>query len=386
MISLTDAQDRLLGLAAPLPAERVALEEAVGRYLSAPLTALRSHPFADVSAMDGYALADPGPWRVTTSIAAQSRTPISLRPGEAARIFTGAPLPTGADRILIQEDAIRDGDLLSTKASPAAGAWVRHQGTDFAEGAALVGAGALVTPPVIALAAMAGHGALDVHCRPAVAIIVTGSELAPAGSGGDALPDSNGPMLAAMVAAVRCACKAPLHVPDDAVTIREALDRAANSDVIVLTGGASVGDHDLVRRALEAGGWRVAFHRIAVKPGKPTMVATRGHQIAIGLPGNPVAAYVIATLLLLPLLRRLGGAAAPLPVITRAPLAGPLGPGDARAQYLRGQRCADGTVRAIGSQDSAALRTLAAADVLIVREINAPGLATGDAADCIAIA
>lgn len=376
LLSVEDAQARILDLVTPLPTESCPLAAAHGRWLATPLLARRTQPWADLSAMDGYALTGDGPWQVVRDIPAESRDPGTLAPGEAARIFTGAPLPTGADRILIQENAERDGDHLTATTPASPGQWIRPRANEFHEGALLADSGSAVTAGLIGLAASAGHGTLEVRRRPRVALIATGSELVVPGDRSEGLPSANSPMLAAVFAPVADVTDRGI-VGDDLAAIRAYIAGSAIADVIVLTGGASVGDHDLVRPALEAEGWAIAFHKVAMKPGKPLMIATRGDQIAFGLPGNPVSAYVTALLFVLPPLRRLAGAAAPLPPPHTAILAAPLAAGGPRTEYLRGAMTADGRVQAIGSQDSAALSALARADCLIRRDSNAPPASEG---------
>ncbi len=376
LISLEDAQSTVLALARVGEIVELPLHAARG-WLAAPLVARRTQPWADLSAMDGYALgAGDGPWRVTHAIPAESRAPGMLAAGESARIFTGAPLPIGAGRILIQENASIDGDRLTATDMPSAGRWVRPMGSDFAAGDALIDAGAAITPGLIALAASAGHAALPCHRQANVAIIATGSELVVAGSGSDGLPSSNNPMLAAMLAPLASTVTDVGPIGDDLGLIGStiaAFEQGNNPPaLLILTGGASVGDHDLVRPALEAQGWTIDLHKIAMKPGKPLIVAHKGPHIALGLPGNPVSAFVTATLFALPLLRKMAGCPDPLPHHDAAPLAAPLPAGSNRTEYLRGRRTADGSIEAIGRQDSAALLTLARADVLIRLDIDAP--------------
>lgn len=390
LISLEDAQAAVLALAHPGPRVDLHLHEARG-WLAAPLVARRTQPWADISAMDGYALgAGDGPWQVVSTIPAEHRAPGTLSAGEAARIFTGAPLPAGADRILIQEDATVDGTLLTATEHPAPGRWIRRRGSDFTEGAALAAPGAAVTPGLIALAASADHATLPCHRRPAVTIVATGSELVPPGSGETGLPSANGAMLAALVAPWAATVNDRGIAPDALPAIAALIDdfAATHSDpaLLLLSGGASVGDHDLVRPALEAAGWTIALHRVAMKPGKPLIVAHRDGLVALGLPGNPVSAFATATLFALPVLRAMAGCPDPLPRHETAPLATPLPAGSNRTEYLRGRRNPDGSIAPAGSQDSAALFTLAGANVLIRLDRDAPPQDMGASARYIPIA
>jgi len=393
MIAVAEAQARILALGSPLAIEQVPLAEAAGRWAAGTIHARRNQPAADLSAMDGYALRFaelPGPWRVIGESAAGAGFDRALAPGEAARIFTGAPLPDGADTILVQEEAARDGDTLRLDGEGPghAGIHVRTRASDFAEGAALIAAGSLLSGPRIALAAIGGHGALPVRRRPRVMLISTGDELVPpdAPTPGVMLPASNAPMLAALLDPRRVTVEDAGIVPDRLEALVDAFRTAAShSDVIVTTGGASVGDRDLVRPALEAAGATLDFWKVAMRPGKPLMAGRLGDAVVIGLPGNPVSAYVTATLFLLPLLAHLGGAAEPLPVARGAVLADALPAVGVRADYLRG-RTEGNRVRPLRGQDSAALLMLAEADALIARPPHAPPADAGDTVQIISLA
>ncbi len=390
LLAVPAAQARVLALAEPLPIETVALGAAAGRWAAADVIARRDQPSFDLSAMDGYAIAFaamPGPWTVVRENVAGALPGGAIGVGEAVRIFTGAALPPGADSILVQEEAARDGATLRLAGDgPArAGANVRRRAGDFAAGAVLVAAGTRLTPARIALAAAGGHGMLAVRRRPRVALVSTGDELVAPGAAtpGTSLPSSNAPLLAALLATRAVDVTDLGIVRDDRALLAEAFARAAAAaDVVVTTGGASVGDHDLVRPALADAGATLDFWRVAMKPGKPLMAGRLGTAIMLGLPGNPVAAAVTAQLFLLPLLARLGGAADPLPRTHRATLAGPLPSTAGRAEYLRGYRQADGVV-APAVQDSAGLAILAAAELLIVRPPHAPALAGGDSVEIL---
>jgi molybdopterin molybdotransferase len=389
LLPLAEAQVRLLATLAPLPVEDAPLAAAAGRFAAAPVAARRTQPAADLSSMDGYAIrfADlPGPWRVTGEAAA-GRTPApAIAAGEAARIFTGAPLPAGADTVLIQEDTARDGDRLTLTDTPPArrGSFVRYRGAEFVTGAPLIPAGARLTPARLALAATAGHATVAVHRRPRVALLATGDELVPPGEEGG-LPASNGAMLAAMLDGLAIVSDHGI-VRDDRAAIAAALAAGArDADILVTTGGASVGDHDLVRPALADAGATIDFWRVAMKPGKPLMAGRLGDTLVLGLPGNPVSAFVTAFLFLLPAARALAGAADPLPVTQRLPLAAAIPANRARADHLRARLDPEG-LRIISPQDSAALVALAAATHLIVRAPHAAPLATGAMVDAYAIA
>ncbi len=390
-LTVAEAQSRVLALAPKLPSERVPLVAAAGRWAIRDIVARRTQPAADLSAMDGFALRFaelPGPWRITGESAAGTAPGQPLAPGEAVRIFTGAPLPAGADTILIQEDARWDDCTLHLAgAGPAqSGAYVRAAGADFAAGDRLVAAGDPLTPARIALAAMGGHGFLPVARRLRVASLSTGNELVAPGESPEGLPASNAPMLAAMLARLPVEFNDCGIIRDDLDALTAALRAAAaRADIVVTTGGASVGDHDLVRPALEAAGVTLDFWRVAMKPGKPLVAGRLGNATVLGLPGNPVSAYVTAWLFLVPLIRHAMGAADPLPPVRTSPLVAPLTAGGNRAEYVRARRERDG-VRPLHEQDSAMLRALADADTLIVRAPHQPSAEAGEMVEIMDIA
>ncbi|MFN3592379.1 MAG: molybdopterin molybdotransferase MoeA, partial [Thermaurantiacus sp.] len=274
LLRLEEAQARLLALAEPLDVEQRALGEAAGGWLATGLHARLTHPPADVSAMDGWALrfADlPGPFRPVGAAAAGVPFAGSVGPGEAARIFTGAHLPAGADTVAVQEDmAEEDGLLRLTGAGPEApGQHIRRRGQDMSEGAPLLAAGERLTPARIGLLAAAGHARLAVRRRPRVALVATGSELVPPGQmpGVGQVVSSNSAMLAALMAPEGVEVHDIGILPDEPLALGRAFSTAvAGADVLVTIGGASVGDHDLVRPVLHALGCEIEFWRIAIKP------------------------------------------------------------------------------------------------------------------------
>ena len=381
-LPLEEAQARLLALIEPLPVERVDSDSLLGRYLAEPLLARRTQPACDLSAMDGYAvLADDlsGPWDVIGESAAGHPFAGTVERGKAVRIATGAVMPAGGDAVILQEDLRRDGERLHLTGTPPTppGKHIRRAGMDFREGHALLPASTRFGPAQIALAIAGGHRHVPVHARPTLAILDSGDELASEGSdcGLHQIPASNGAMLAALAAPYAASIQRLGPVPDRMEALSEALARAKDADVIVTSGGASVGDHDLVRPALEAWGAQIDFWRVAIKPGKPILVARRGAQLVIGLPGNPVSSHVTAFLFLLPVLRALQGAAAPLPRRIATRLAAPLAPGGSRREFLRASWNGH-EIAALALQDSGALSSLAAANALIDRPAKAvPGLA-----------
>jgi molybdopterin molybdotransferase len=393
LLPLTEAQARMLALAAPLPTEDTALADAAGRWLAADIGARVDHPFADLSAMDGYAIRFdelPGPWRVVQEVAAGAMPAGPLAPGEAARIFTGAALPDGADTILVQEEAARDGDILrlSGEGPPAKGAHVRRKGANFRVGDPILRAGERLTAPRIGLAAMAGHATLPVRRRSRIALISTGNELAAPGAPlrPGQIYESNAAMLAALLAGEPVELRSRNIIADDFAPLSARISAAAaECDILVTTGGASVGDHDLVRPALEAAGAKLDFWRVAMKPGKPIMAGRLGDSVVLGLPGNPVSAFVTALLFLKPLVAALGGPADPLPRTVRLPLGAPVPANGGRLDFLRAT-IEDGTVHPLTAQDSAALTGLARADALLVRPSHAPAAEPGMFADVLIIA
>ncbi len=393
LLPVEEAQARLIGLRQPLASENVALSESLGRYLSSDVVAQRDQPAAPLSAMDGYAVRFddlPGPWTVVGESAAGTVPDRPVHPGEAMRIFTGAIVPPGADTVIVQEDVtLVDGRLRMTGDGPgAAGRHIRLRAADFAVGATMLRAGTRLTPGAIAAAAMSGAGQVSVGTRPRVAILTTGDELVQPGRelALGQIPDSNGVMLAAMLQGEVAEAILPHHVRDDREILSKILkDMARRHDVIVTVGGASVGDHDHVRGALEDAGGSIDFWRIAMRPGKPLIAGRIGDALLVGLPGNPSSAFVTATMFLLPLVRHLAGAQDPLPVIHCAPLAEPLAAGGTRRDYLRA-RLESGRLFPSFGQESGLTLPLASANALLIRAIGAPARNAGEMADYILVA
>jgi molybdopterin molybdotransferase len=393
LLPVEEAQARLLALREPLGPENIAFSESLGRYVSQELIARRDQPAAPLSAMDGYAVrfADlPGPWTIIGESAAGSVPSAPVGKGEAMRIFTGAWLPDGADTVIIQEDVTTEGTSLrlSTADTIQPGQHIRARASDFATGTTLVPAGTRLTPGAIAAAIMSGAEQLAVGRRPRVAILTTGDELVQPGHAlaPGQIPDSNGTMLAAMLAGEPAVATLPLHIRDDRTILSRVLkDLARRHDVIVTVGGASVGDHDHVRGALDDAGGQLDFWKIAMRPGKPLIAGSIGDALLLGLPGNPSSAFVTATLFLIPLVRYLAGAATPLPAIHQAPLAAALGAGAKRRDYLRA-RLDRGALTVFDGQDSGRTVPLVEANALVIREIGAAARNSGELADYIAIA
>ena len=382
MISPDDALVRVLALAEPVEIETVPLLQAAGRWAVEPIIALREQPARALSAMDGYAVrySDlPGAWQVIGESAAGFPYAGSVAAKQATRISTGAAVPDGCDTIIIQEDVVRNEDTLSLtgKGPQAKGEHVRTAGSDFSNGQTLVDAGEMLTPARIGLAAIGGYGALAVRRRLRVAIISTGDELVQPGMdpGTDRLPASNGVMLAAMLGALPVEVTDFGIVRDDYGALFAAFVRVADYDIVVTTGGASVGDHDLVQPALIGAGATIDFWKIALRPGKPLMAGRLGKAVVIGLPGNPVSAFVTAILFLKPLMAHMLGAKYAAPTRLTATLAVDMPAVGARTDYVRA-RWVDGRVTPLPS-DSGMLMPLAAAGALMIRPALAPAASIG---------
>lgn len=390
LLPVAEAQRRLLALAPTIDTEQLAVIEAAGRYLRAPVVAQRSQPAQDLSAMDGYAIrfADmPGPWRVIGESAAGHCHDGAIDAGEAVRIFTGAPMPPGADTVLVQEEAERDGALLRLAGEGPRYRTrnVRARGLDFHASDVLAATGDRLTPARLALIATGGARTVTVSRRIRIALAATGDELVEPGSGGGTgLPESNRLMLRAMLADLPVEFVDLGILPDRLDVLSEAFANV-RADMLVTTGGASVGDHDLVRPALEAAGTAIDFWRIALRPGKPMMAGRRDDCVVVGLPGNPVSAFVTGMLFVRPLAAAIAGARDPLPQTTRATLGEPLPANNERTDYLRAE-LRGGLLYTAAIQDSSMLATLARATCLILREPYAPPAAIGESAEILPIA
>ncbi len=380
-IPLEEAQARLLAMAEPLGAETMPTEQALGRFLAQQPIARRSQPAADLSAMDGYAMhADDlaGPWSIVGESAAGRPFDGALAKSEAVRISTGAILPEGAGAILIRENAVLEGDLLRATGEPSP-RHIRRAGFDFRENEPLLQRGLPLTPARIALLLASGNPHVAAGCRPSLAVLDSGDELAadPENCAAHQIPASNGAMLVAMTSPLVSDVRRIGPVPDQMEALLAALEQAETADVLVTSGGASVGEHDLVRPALERWGAAIEFWRVAIKPGKPLLVARRGRQLILGLPGNPVSCFVTALLFLLPLLRRLGGSDRPVSLGLKLKLGKPLPPTGDRMEFVRAGYGLGGVIP-LDEQDSSALASLAAANCLICRPANAPAAEHGD--------
>jgi molybdopterin molybdotransferase len=391
LLSVEEALVRVLDGVEPLPAEDVPIAEACGRVLAADLAALRSQPPAAVSAMDGYAVRAADVARGTAElkligeVAAGKPFEGTVGPGEAARIFTGGVVPPGADAVIVQEQTERRGDTVIISGSAQPGKHIRREALDFARGNVLVRAGRRLSARDVALAAAMNHAMIPVRRRPKVALLATGDELVRPGTppGPGQIVSANGLSLAALARAEGGEPGDFGIVPDRIEPTVAALERTRQwgADVLVTTGGASVGEHDLVRRALTEHGMTLAFWKVAVRPGRPMMHGRIESTRVLGVPGNPVSAYVCAFLFLVPLLRRLGGRADLTPQTESAQLGRDLAENDERQDYLRArlERRGDGTLVAtpFPLQDSSMLVPLAQADCLIIREPYAPPAKVG---------
>lgn len=365
----------------PLPGEQVALPDALDRVLARDIHARRTQPPLDVSAMDGYAVraADlPGTLSVTREIAAGQYDTAPLAAQEAVRIFTGAPLPPGADAIAIQENAeiVEGGVRFDDGLEP--GRYVRAAGLDFKQGDLLVTAGQMVSPRNLAVIAGGNHPFVRVHRRPRVAVLATGDEIRAPGEplGPAQIVSSNN---LAMCAFIRAQGGEPVDfgtVGDTLQAVEATAARLQGFDIVVTTGGASVGKHDLVAQGFGNQGLDLSFWKIAMRPGKPLIFGRFGTGLFLGLPGNPVSALVLALLILRPMLRAFLGLSTDLP---RSPaiLSHAMPANDQRRDFIRARRLPDSRIDARARQDSSMLTTLLGADVLIDRPAHDEPLSEG---------
>jgi molybdopterin molybdotransferase len=390
LLSVAEALERVLAHATPLPSEEIALEEADGAVLAYDLKALRTQPPADVSAMDGYAVraADvanaPVRLRVIGEVAAGRPFAASVGAGEAARIFTGGFVPEGADTVVIQEVTTRSGEAVEIQKPSAKGRHVRMKGLDFRAGETLLKKGHRLTARDLALAAGMNHPLLPVYRRPRIGLFATGDELVPPGRepGPGQIVYSNGFSIAALARA-EGADVTDLGVVHDTLqatvtAIRDA--RELPADILVTTGGASVGEYDLVQQAFAEEGMDLSFWKVAMRPGRPLMHGRLGDMHVLGLPGNPVSSYVCAFLFLVPLIRRMSGRTDLARQSEQATLGCDLGENDERADYLRAL-LEDGPAGAVATpfpvQDSSMMAPLAKAGCLVVRAPHAPAAKAG---------
>ena len=385
--SVEAARATMLSAIIPLAAEAVSLAQADGGWLAEPVTAGRDQPPFDASAMDGWAVrsADVHPGarlEIVGESAAGHDAGVTVGPGQAARIFTGAALPLGSDRVVIQEEAERDGETVVPAAAADAPAWVRPQGCDFRAGAVLLEAGTRLNPWRLALTASAGRATVTCRRRPVVALLSTGDELVAAGetAGPHQIYDACAPALAAFVRRSGGTSVLLGRAKDDDASILAAID-AGTFDLLVTVGGASVGDHDRVKPAVRSAGAVLSVEGVAVRPGRPVWFAhlSDGRPL-LGLPGNPASALVCAQLFLAPLIAALQGGRTD-PAVDTAVLNGPLSANGPREHYMRAivETAPDGgrRVRPMGDQDSSLVTVMAAANALVRRLPGAPALEAG---------
>jgi molybdopterin molybdotransferase len=387
MIAFDEAVELIRSVAKPLGIETVAIGKASGRGLAAPVLARIDSPRSDVSAMDGYAVRDadlanfPVALRVIGESFAGAAWNGSVAEGTCARIFTGAPVPAGADRVVIQENVQRNGDAAIIAEHPGAARHIRQRGSDFCIGDELLATGRLLDPRAIVAAAAADVASLEAYRRPRVHILSTGDELAEPGTAiqrADAIPESVSLGVAALAAKWGAECVARTRLQDDLPSMQRAAKATIeDADVVVVTGGASVGEKDFARTMFEPFGLDLIFSKVSIKPGKPVWLGRVRDRLVIGLPGNPTSAMVTARLLLAPLLAGMCGQPIEAALEWRAmPLASPLSACGEREVFHRA-RTADGKAHILSFQDSGAQKALAQADLLVRQRAHAPALDEG---------
>ena len=391
MISVSEALNHLFALAQPLEAETVPLTQANGRVLAKPVAARRDQPPFSALAMDGYAVINtevaPGAqFTVIGDSAAGHGFDGTISAGQATRIFTGAPLPKGADRVIIQEDVTRDGDTITLGDNIDTSHYVRAKGNDFRDGQTL-DAPRLLRPNDIALMAAMNIAEVPVTRRPVVAIMATGDELVMPGDtpGPDQIIASNSFGLQAMLTDMGCDVRLLPIARDTEVSLKAAFFHCHDVDLVLTIGGASVGDHDLVGKVAADLGMERSFYKIAMRPGKPLMAGrlTSGAMM-IGLPGNPVSAMVCGTVFVTPVIRAmLGLKAEPAPTL-KAPLAHKITQNGPREHYMRA-RIENGALTVFNRQDSALLTVLSEANALAIRPPHDPARKAGEILDYIRI-
>jgi molybdopterin molybdotransferase len=387
MIGFDEAVERVRAAARPLGTETVAIDEAAGRVLAMAVVARIASPRSHVSAMDGYAVREsdletlPARLRVVGESFAGAGWEGTAAAGECIRIFTGAPVPAGADRVVIQENVRREGDLAIIEVHPGKARHVRERGSDFREGDQLLPAGRLLDERAIVAAAAADVAELEVSLRPRVSILSTGDELADPGTAArrpDAIPESVSLGIAAMASEWGAAVTARQRLRDNLAAMEQAAAQAiAGADLVIVTGGASVGEKDFAKAMFEPAGLELIFSKVSIKPGKPVWLGRSGRSLVMGLPGNPTSALVTGRLLLAPLLAGLSGRNPGKALRWRtAKLAAPLGECGAREIFHRA-RLADDEVEILAFQDSSAQKALAEADLLVRQPANSPAIPAG---------
>ncbi len=395
MLNFDEALDRVLNQSTPLGTEEIALSQALGRVLAQPITAATDQPPFDGSAMDGYAVKsqDVTPGAVLTRIGeSQAGTGFggTVGPNECVRIFTGAPLPKGADAVVMQEVTTVEGDQVSFEKTVVPGQNVRPLGQDFFNGDKLLAPGLKLNPAMVALIAAGNVPKITVFKKPVIGLMATGDELQAPGSdlGPGQIVGSNHFALDALLSPLAGEVIDLGSAPDNEEKLRRALKGAleGNSDIIISTGGASVGDHDLVLPVLKSLGVEIDFWKIAMRPGKPIMFAKFANKLFFALPGNPVSAYVTAVTVVVPAIRAVNGASCPRNKSLFLPLATPLSANGARRHFMR---CMIETQQGrsvavpILQTDSSHLSSLASADALLVVGENAAALEQGEIVEVI---
>lgn len=393
MISFDEAVAIVRSAAQPLGTEAIALDQAAGRVLAKNVVAAIDSPRADVSAMDGYALreADLASLPARLPVSGESfpgQLPPAISPGKCARIFTGAPMPPRADRVVIQEIVRREAEWAIFEREPGPARHIRSRGSDFRSSEQLLTAGTLLDARTIVAAAAADVAAVEVCRRPRLAIVATGDELTEPGNAREkpvAIPDSVSLGVRALAEQWGGECVARMQIGDD----RQKLERAGQeaveaADLVVITGGASVGEKDFAKAMFETAGLTLLFSKVSIKPGKPVWLGRASGKLALGLPGNPTSALVTARLFLAPLLCGLTGRELSVALQWRkAALAAPLPACGDRETFVRA-RWAGETVEPLRDQESGAQRALAHAELLVRRSANAPAAEAGDAVEVLA--
>jgi molybdopterin molybdotransferase len=387
LLPVDDALTAILARVPPVQPETVALHNALGRVLAAAVIAQHDQPPFDASAMDGYAMraadvTETAQLRVIGMSQAGAGFSGSVGPSEAVRIFTGAPVPAGADTVIMQEEAVREGDLVRFTAPARVGHSVRPKGNDFHTGQVMLDVGTQLSPMQIAVAAAANCAALTVAKQPKIALVATGDELVLPGNplGPDQIVASNSFGLSALLSPYASSVDDFGIIPDDNDILRNRLAAvfASEPDIVITTGGASVGEHDLVQDALKDLGVELDFWRINMRPGKPLMFGTRGKTLVFGLPGNPVSAMVTALVFIVPALRHWLGQAQ-IEAWT-LPLAAPTPPNTARRHFMRAKlihTVSGPQLLPISQTDSGHTSSLSKADMLIIQPEHDPGQAIG---------
>jgi molybdopterin molybdotransferase len=390
MLSVEQARAQILAALSPLGSETVGLDTALGRVLAEDIAARVTQPPSDLSSMDGYAVRAGDAGKVPVSLTVIGEAPAggsypgTVGAGQAVRIFTGGPMPKGADAVVIQEDTERTGDQVTVKAAPKPRENVRDAGLDFRQDAVVLAKGRKLAARDISLAAAANRPWLHVGRRPRIAILATGDELVNPGDpiGPNQIVSSNGVGLSAFV---RAHGGEPVNLgiaPDDAASLKIMAQGAAGADMLVTIGGASVGDHDLIQKVLGEVGLKVDFWKIAMKPGKPLMFGHFNGTPMLGLPGNPVSALVCALLYLGPAIRKLQGGGDSAPRQIQARLGAGVGANNFREDFLRATLNVNAEGETVATafpvQDSSMLQLLSRADGLIRRPPDAPAAKAGD--------